>query len=105
MEEEVTVSDWPLNDSQFVTATILGIMLVVLIATAFRKARVTRKEFARLREDVKQLSEEVKELQAAEQRRFIKELKLNAAEKTAKPRSRRLNPPSANASFSEQTVN
>jgi hypothetical protein len=74
------VSDWPLNDSQFVTATILGIMLVVLIATAFRKARVTRKEFARLREDVKQLSEEVKELQAAEQRRFIKEL--NAAEKT-----------------------
>jgi uncharacterized membrane protein (DUF106 family) len=97
------VSDWPLGDSQFVTATILGIMLVVLIATAFRKVRVTRKEFARLREDVKQLSEGMKELQAAEQRRFIKEL--NAAEKTTKSRSRRLNPPSADASSSEQTVN
>jgi hypothetical protein len=78
-------------------------MLVALIATAFQRARVTRKEFARLREDVKRLSEEVKELQAAEQRRFIKEL--NAAEKTTKSRSRRLNPSSANASSLEQTVN
>ena len=97
------MSDWPLNDSQIVTATILGIMLVVLIVTAFRKASVSRKEFTRLREDVKLLSEEVKELQAAEQRRFIK--KLNAAEKTTKSRSRRLNSPSAGASSSEQTVN
>ena len=97
------MSDWPLNDSQLMTAGILGILLVVLIVTAFRKARVTRKEFARLREDVKLLSEEVKELQAAEQRRFIKEL--NAAEKTTKSRSRRLNPPPTNASSSEQTVN
>jgi len=97
------VSDWPLNDSQIVTAIILGIMLVVLIVTAFRKTRVTRKEFARLRDDVKLLSAEVKELQMAEQRRFIQEL--NAAEKTTKSRSRRLNPPPANASSSEQTVN
>jgi uncharacterized membrane protein (DUF106 family) len=97
------MSDWPLNDSQLITAGILGVVLVVLIVTAFRKARVTRKEFARLREDVEQLSEEVKELQAAEQRRFIQEL--NATEKTTKSRSRRLNPPSANASSSEQTVN
>jgi hypothetical protein len=98
------VSDWPLNDSQIVTATILGIMLVVLIVTAFRKSSVTRKEFALLREDVKRLSEEVKELQAAEQRRFIKEL--NAAEKTTKSRSRRLNPASPpDAPSSELTVN
>jgi uncharacterized membrane protein (DUF106 family) len=97
------VSDWPLNDSQIVTATILGIMLVVLIVTAFRKARVPRKEFARLQDDVKLLSEEVKELQAAEQRRFIQEL--NAPEKTTKSRSRRLNPLPASVSSSEQTVN
>ena len=55
------MTDWPLNDSQLLTAGILGVMLVVLIVTAFRKATVTRKEFARLREDIKQLSEEVKE--------------------------------------------
>ena len=97
------MSDWPLNDSQLVTAGILGVMFVVLIVTAFRKASVTRKEFARLREDIKQLSEEVKELQAAEQRRFIKEL--NASEKSTKSRSRRLNPPPADAPSSEQTVN
>jgi hypothetical protein len=97
------MTDWPLNDSQLLTAGILGVMLVVLIVTAFRKATVTRKEFARLREDIKQLSEEVKELQAAEQRRFIREL--NAAETSTKSRSQRLNPPPADAPSSEQTVN
>ena len=97
------MSDWPLNDSQIVTATILGIMLVVLIVTALRKASVTRKEFARLREDVKRLSQEVKELQVSEDRRLIKEL--NASEKTPKSRSRRLNPTPPIAQSSEQTVN
>jgi uncharacterized membrane protein (DUF106 family) len=97
------VNDWPLTDSQIVTATILGITLVVLIVTALRKASVTRKEFARLREDVKRLSQEVKELQASEERRLIKEL--NASEKTTKSRSRRLNPTPPIARSSEQTVN
>jgi hypothetical protein len=97
------MSDWPLNDSQLVTAGILGVILIVLIVTAFRKASVTRKEFARLHEVVKVLCEEVKELQAAEQRRFIKEL--NASDKLTKSRSRRLNPPPVNAPSSEQTVN
>jgi uncharacterized membrane protein (DUF106 family) len=97
------MSDWPLNDSQLITAGILGVVLVVLIVTAFRKARVTRKEFARLREDVKRPSEEVKELQASDERRLIKEL--NASEKTSKSRSRRLNPTPPVAQASEQTVN
>ena len=97
------MNDWPLNDSQVVTAAILGVMLIVLIVTAFRKASVTRKEFALLREDVKRLSEEVKELQAAEQRRFIKEL--NVSQKTTKSRSRRLDPSPLGAPSSEQTVN
>ena len=39
------MSDWPLNDFQLVTAAILGVMVVVLIVTAFRKAGVTRREF------------------------------------------------------------
>ena len=84
------MSNWPLSDSQFLTAAILGAVLVVLIVTAFRKAGVTRKEFARLQEHVKRLSEDVKELRVAEDRRFIQELK--ASEKTTKTRSQRLNP-------------
>jgi hypothetical protein len=43
------------------------------------------------------------ELQAAEQRSFIKEL--NGSEKTTKSRSRRLNPPSLTALPSEERVN
>jgi hypothetical protein len=74
------VSDWPLSESQLITAGLLSVMLIVLIVTAFRKAGITRKEFARVREDVKRLSEEMKELQEAEQRRFINEL--NATERT-----------------------
>jgi hypothetical protein len=76
------MSDWPLNDSQLATAAILALMLIVLIVTAFRKTRVTRKEFARLQREVKRLSDDVKELQGAEQRRFLKELKGSKADDT-----------------------
>jgi hypothetical protein len=62
---------WPLTDSQVLTAAILGLMVVVLIALPFEKARVTRKEFTRLQNDVKRLSEDVKGLQVAELRRCI----------------------------------
>ena len=80
------MSDWPLNDSQLATAAILGLMLIVLIVTAFRKTRVTRKEFARLQKDVKRLSDDVKALRVSEERRFLKELKASKADD---------NPPSA----------
>ena len=73
-DKDVALSDWPPNDSQLVTAVILGIMLIVLIVTAFRNPRVTRKEFTRLQEDVKRLSEDVKELRLAEDGHFIEEL-------------------------------
>jgi hypothetical protein len=62
---------WPLTGSQVLTAAILGLMLVVLIALPFEKARVTRKEFTRLQNDVKRLSEDIKGLQVAELRRCI----------------------------------
>lgn len=78
------MSNWPLNDSQLLVAVVLGIMLVALIVTMLGKARVTPSQFARLQADikrlsrlqadVKRLSEEVKQLQATEERRFIKEL-------------------------------
>ena len=50
-----------------VTLAILGIL-------AHGKATVHLAEFARLREDMKQLSEDVKQLLHIEQRRFLKEL-------------------------------
>jgi hypothetical protein len=69
------MGDWPGNDFQLVTEVVLGLLLVVLIVTALQRARVTPKEFASLNKEVKQLSEEVKALQLAEQRRFIRELR------------------------------
>jgi len=74
------MSDWPLNDTQLVIAAILGLMLIVLIVTAFQKTGVTRKEFARLQKDVKRLSDDVKELRLSEETRFLKELKASKAD-------------------------
>jgi hypothetical protein len=71
------LSSWPVNDSQLATAVLFGLMPIVLIVAAFRKAWVNRKEFARLQNDVKRLSDDVNELHAAEQRRFLKELKVS----------------------------
>jgi hypothetical protein len=62
------------NDPPLMIAISLGIALVALIVIAFRKARVIRKEFVRLLNDVERLSRDVQELQVAEQRRFIMEL-------------------------------
>ena len=80
------------NRSQLLTAAILGLMLVVLIALPFEKARVTRREFTRLQNDVKQLSEDVKGLQVAELDVVSSSTKLR--QKTIKCRSRPLNRPS-----------
>jgi hypothetical protein len=54
-------------------------------------------EYARLREGLNQLSEDVKHLMVAEQRRFLKELK-SSKEKTDRPRmtKRRLGAASRN---------
>ena len=74
------MNDWPLNDPQFMpalTACLAAITFVLLIALL--KTRVRRSEFTRLQQDVKELSEHVMELQAAEQRRFLKEI--NASKK------------------------
>ena len=37
------MSDWPLDDSQLVIAVIQGLVLVVSVMTAFRKARGCRR--------------------------------------------------------------
>jgi hypothetical protein len=96
------VPDWPLNDSQLVVAVVLGLMLIVLVVTMLRKARVAGRPFARLQADVERLSEEVKQLQADEQRRFIKEL--NAPKTTTKSSTASPESPPADGPSSEETV-
>ena len=68
--------DWPLNDAHLV---LLVLVCVALITSVIVLTRVRRAEFARLQNEVKQLSVSVKALEAAEQRRFIVELKSSSA--------------------------
>ena len=68
------MSSWTVNDPHLMIAIGLGIAYVALIVVAFQRARVIRKEFAHLQNNVERLSREVQELQVAEQRRFIMEL-------------------------------
>jgi hypothetical protein len=76
------LNNWPVGDSQFATEVVLGLIFIVLIVTVLRKAWVTRKEFAGLQLDIRRLSDDVKELRAAEQRRFLKELKGSKADES-----------------------
>jgi hypothetical protein len=71
---EVIVPVWFL-DSQFGIAVLLGVVVVALVVALLGQARVIGRKFARLQSDVERLSREVKQLQAAEERRFMKELR------------------------------
>jgi hypothetical protein len=59
------MNHWPLTDTQVLIAAILALTLALLVTLSFEKARVTRREFARVQEDIKRLSEDVKMLQVA----------------------------------------
>ena len=66
----------------FVTESNLAILVVALSAitavvglATFIQVQACRAEYARLREGLNRLSEDVKHLMVAEQRRFLKELK------------------------------
>jgi hypothetical protein len=67
------VLDWFL-DYRFIIAVGLGLVVVGLVVT-FAKATAIGSKSARLQSDVEQLSRQVKRLQAAEERRFMKELR------------------------------
>ena len=56
---------WPLSDIQVLIAAILSLTLVLLVTLSSEKAKVTRREFARLQEEFKRLSEDVKTLRVA----------------------------------------
>ena len=68
--------DWLLNDAHLVLLVLIFVALITIVATL---TRVRRAEFARLQNEVKQILDCVKSLEAAEQRRFIVELKSNCA--------------------------
>ena len=66
--------DWLLNNALFVLLVPCAAVITIgLIVTTLTKVR--RAEFARLQHEIKELSEQVKALEVAEQRRFLKELK------------------------------
>ena len=70
------LGDWPLALGDYLDIAIValsGIATVVGFAS-FLQVRVCRVECARLREKVGRLSEDVKHLVNAEQRRFLKQL-------------------------------
>jgi uncharacterized membrane protein (DUF106 family) len=74
--------DWLLNNALFVLLVLCAAVIIIgLIVTALTKVR--RAEFARLQDEVKDLSELVKALEVAEQRRFLKEL--NSHSERAEP--------------------
>lgn len=62
---------------------LLGIIIFMGLAT-FLKVRATRVECARLRAEVKRLSEDVKHLVNAEQSRFLRGLKSSKKEDASK---------------------
>jgi hypothetical protein len=71
------LDDWHLTLGDYL---VIAIVVLVIITTfiAFAtllQVRVCRVECARLREEVKRLSDDVRLLVNAEQRRFLKELK------------------------------
>jgi hypothetical protein len=65
----------PLNDPHFVFLVLAcaGVITIGAFVTALNRA--PRADFARLENELKELSERVKLLEMIEQRRFIKELK------------------------------
>jgi hypothetical protein len=66
---------WPLNDAHLVLFVLSCLAVITIGSLVSALTRVRRAEFARLQNEVKQLSEKVKALEIAEQRRFLVELK------------------------------
>jgi hypothetical protein len=64
----------PLNDPHFVFLVLACAAVITIGAFVTALNRVPRAEFARLQNELKELSEQVAVLEAAEQTRFVREL-------------------------------
>jgi len=72
----IALTDWLPSDWQLdVVVGCLSLVIAVRILGALRRLFVTRAEFARLQRRFETLSDDVKGLLRAEERRFITELK------------------------------
>jgi hypothetical protein len=71
------VHDWLVTDALLALSIPVALAFVVALVVwiVFRKFTVSRAEFVRLKQDFEHLSEDVRGLTAAEQRRVLKELK------------------------------
>jgi hypothetical protein len=69
--------EWALSDAHSVLLMILICVALAVIVIGLNRAR--RAEIRRLQNEVKQLSQIVRELEAVEQRRFILEIKSRGA--------------------------
>jgi hypothetical protein len=66
--------DGALNDPYFVPLILSCAAVITIGAIVTALNRIPRPEFARLKNELKELSGRVKTLEAAEQRRFLREL-------------------------------
>ena len=70
------LSDWLPSDWQLALTTVcLSLIIIAFVIVALRRTFVTQAEFARLQRKFEQVSEDVKRLLRAEERRFMNELK------------------------------
>jgi hypothetical protein len=71
----------PLNDAYLVLSVLLCLAVITIASIVVAPIRVSRAKFAQMQNEVKRLADEIKALQAAEQRRFLVELKSNGESK------------------------
>jgi hypothetical protein len=66
--------DWLSNNAHFALLALSSVAVITIGLIVPAMTKVRRAEFAELQNEVKELSEHVKALEVAEQRRFLKEL-------------------------------
>ena len=77
-----------LNDPYLVLLLLFCAAVITIGAIVTALNRVPRAEFARLQKELKEVSERVRVLEAAEQRRFVRELNSHGAvQKVQRPSS------------------
>jgi hypothetical protein len=96
--------DWPLDDWQLALASVAFVAMLVLFIVVFKRSTASRAEFARLQEEAKQLSEDVKGLRVGEQRRFLQEIRAAKRCDTPTPKATSLRLPLCGHRFATSSL-